>query len=241
MSCDRIGQTGSVISQFAANDLPAAVLWDLDGTLVDTEPAWMEAEVRLANKHGVPWTAADALALVGTSLPNAGRIFQDLGVPGTIDEIVDELIGVVIDILGARIEWQPGARRLLAELHDAGVPQVLVTMSYREMADIIVKGAPDGCFVASVTGDEVANGKPHPEPYLKAAEMIDVDITRCVAVEDSPTGLASATAAGARVIGVQRQVPVPDAPGRSRLAGFDNMNVETFIAIANGAVVDELS
>lgn len=224
-----------------ANALPAAVLWDLDGTLVDTEPAWMEAEVQLANKHGVPWTAEDALSLVGTSLPNAGRIFRELGVPGTIDEIVDELIGVVVNILGDRIEWQPGARRLLAELRDAGVPQVLVTMSYREMADIIVKGAPDGCFVASVTGDEVANGKPHPEPYLKAADLINVDISRCVAVEDSPTGLASATAAGARVIGVRRQVPVPEAPGRTRLASFDNVTVETFIAIANGEVIDELA
>ncbi len=223
-----------------ANALPAAVLWDLDGTLVDTEPAWMEAEVRLANKHGVAWTAEDALQLVGTSLPNAGRIFQELGVSGTVDEIVDELIGVVIDILGDRIDWQPGAQRLLTELRDAGVPQVLVTMSYREMADIILKGAPDGCFTASVTGDEVANGKPDPEPYLKAAEMIGVDIARCVAVEDSPTGLASATAAGAKVIGVRRQVPVPAAPGRTRLAGFDNITAETFSAIANGQVIDEL-
>lgn len=224
-----------------ANALPVAVLWDLDGTLVDTEPAWMEAETRLANRHGVTWTHDDALGLVGTSLPNAGRVFQNLGVPGTVDEIVDQLIGVVIDILGETIEWQPGALRLLAELRDAGVPQVLVTMSYRDMADIILTGAPEGCFVASVTGDEVTNGKPDPEPYLKAAAMIGVDITRCVAVEDSPTGIASATASGARTIGVQRQVPIVDQPGLSRVANFDHLSVETFGAVANGMVIDELT
>lgn len=224
-----------------ANPLPAAVLWDLDGTLVDTEPAWMEAEVRLARKHGVEWSHEDALQLVGTSLPNAGRIFQSLGVPGTVPEIVDELIGVVVEILGETITWQPGATRLLTELRDAGVPQVLVTMSYREMADLVLAGAPEGAFVASVTGDEVTNGKPHPEPYLRGAELVGVDVARCVALEDSPTGIASALAAGARTIGVHRQVPLPEDPALSRVRGFDNLDLATIGAVACGLVIDEFA
>ena len=221
-------------------ELPAAVLWDLDGTLVDTEPAWMRAEVLLANRHGVNWGPHDALQLIGTSLPNAGRIFQDLGVPGSVAEIVDELIGVVVETLGNHIEWQPGAQRILAELRDAGVRQALVTMSYRDMADLIIAGAPADTLTTSVTGDEVTNGKPHPEPYLAAADLLGVDIAQCVAVEDSPTGIASALASGARVIGVQRQVPVAPEPGLSRLASFDALTVDTFRRVASGETIDEL-
>ena len=94
--------------------------------------------------------------------------------------------------------------------------------------------------IYSESHDEVANGKPDPEAYLKAAELLGVDIRRCVAVEDSPTGIASAIAAGANVIGVQRQVPVTARPGLSRLHNFDNISVDTFAAVASGVVVDEL-
>ena len=170
------------------HQLPDAVLWDLDGTLVDTEPAWIAAESELAREHGVDWTAEDGEAMVGSALPNAAAIMRGRGVHLSDDEIIGFLIDRVLVSLGERVPWQPGALELLTELRDAAVPCALVTMSYRDMADRIVAGAPDGVFHVVVAGDEVTQGKPHPEPYLRAAEMLGVDVRRCVAFEDSPPG-----------------------------------------------------
>jgi beta-phosphoglucomutase-like phosphatase (HAD superfamily) len=108
------------------------------------------------------------------------------------------------------------------------------------MADRIVAGAPAGVFHAIVAGDEVTQGKPHPEPYLRAAEMLGVDVRRCVAFEDSPTGLAAAEAAGARVVGIQSQLPVASRPGRSRLAALDGFTLADVRRVAAGEVIDQL-
>ncbi|MFN8052252.1 MAG: HAD family phosphatase [Acidimicrobiales bacterium] len=221
--------------------LPEAVLWDLDGTLVDTEPAWIVAEAELASMHGAAWTHEDAEALVGSALPHAAAVLRSNGVEATDDEIIEFLLERVTDSMGDTVPWQPGAIDLLTSLHAAGVPCALVTMSYRELADVILADAPDGVFVLSVTGDEVVHGKPDPEPYLRAAALLGVDVTRCVAMEDSPTGLASAEAAGARVIGVQHVVPVTAAPGRSRLRSLLDIGVDDFRRVLAGEVIDELA
>ena len=222
------------------HQLPDAVLWDLDGTLVDTEPAWIAAESELAREHGVDWTTEDGEAMVGSALPNAAAIMRGRGVHLSDDEIIGFLIDRVLVSLGERVPWQPGALELLTELRDAAVPCALVTMSYRDMADRIVAGAPAGVFHAIVAGDEVTQGKPHPEPYLRAAEMLGVDVRRCVAFEDSPTGLAAAEAAGARVIGIQSQLPVASRPGRSRLAALDGFTLADVRRVAAGEVIDQL-
>ena len=90
---------------------------------------------------------------------------------------------------------------------------MLVTMSWRRLADALIESAPAGSFVASITGDEVRKGKPDPEPYLAAAAVLGVDPADCVAIEDSPTGVASALAAGCATLGVPHVVPVAAAPG----------------------------
>lgn len=220
---------------------PDAVLWDLDGTLVDSEPDWMRAEHELADAHGAVWTHEDALSLVGSALPHAGAVLRDRGIALSAEQIVDVLVARVVESLGVGIPWQPGARELLAELRDAGVPCALVTMSYTVIAEQIVAGAPAGTFQVVVTGDTVSNGKPHPEPYITAAELLCVDATRCVAVEDSLTGLASAHAAGAQVLGVQRAVAIPAAAGRSRVDTLDGLTIADLGRIASGHVIDRLA
>lgn len=220
--------------------LPAAVLWDLDGTLVDTEPAWVEAEIALVTKYGGQWTAEDGEQMIGSALPNAAAHLRSRGVEGSDDEIIGFLIERVLVTLAAGVPWQPGAHELLATLRDAGVPCALVTMSYRDMADQIVAGAPEGVFSAVVAGDEVTHGKPHPEPYLRGAELLGVDVRRCVAFEDSPTGMASAEASGARVVGLQRHVPVAPKPGRSRLGSLVGFTLDDLRAIAGGSTIDRL-
>ena len=114
----------------------------------------------------------------------------------------------------AEVPWQPGARELLAELGEAGVPCALVTMSYTRFVAPMLAALPDGTFDVVVTGDTVSHGKPHPEPYLKAARLLDLAPADCLAVEDSNTGARSAESAGCRVLCVPHHVPVEPGPRR---------------------------
>ncbi len=113
-------------------------------------------------------------------------------------------------------------------------------MSYAELAAAMTDALPAGTFAAVVTGDAVTLGKPHPEPYLRAAELLGVDSAECVAVEDSPPGVASAEAAGCRVLAVPLHVAIPAAPGRSRVDGFEGVTLALLRRIAAGEVVDTL-
>lgn len=226
----------------ADGGLPPAVLWDMDGTLVNTEPYWIAAELALAERDGGTWTPADGLSLVGTALTYAAQQLRvRAGVRGTDAEIIEDLLDRVVEQVRVHgVPWRPGAVEMLGALKAAGVPCALVTMSYGPLADVIVAAAGEGTFRAVVTGEQVARGKPNPEPYLTAADRLGVDVTRCVAFEDSLAGLASAEAAGARVVGVQLLLPIPPAPGRSRLFQLDQINLDGLRRVAGGDVIDLL-
>jgi HAD superfamily hydrolase (TIGR01509 family) len=194
--------------------LPAAVLWDMDGTLVDTEPDWIATETALVEAHGGTWTEADALALIGSDLLDAGDYIRQRGpLDMTSAQVVEHMVEHMLVILRERVQWQPGAYELLTAVRDAGVPSALVTMSYRVLTDAVLPWTPEGAFRVVVTGDEVSQGKPDPEPYLRAAELLGVDIRDCVVVEDSRTGVRAGLASGAHVIAVPHAVPIDPAPG----------------------------
>lgn len=219
---------------------PAAVLWDMDGTLINSEPYWMAAETELVEAHGGRWSHEDGLGLVGNALDVSAGVLRSAGVDLGIDEIVDLLVEQVTSQVLGRVPWQAGAYALLGELVAAGIPSALVTMSFRRLADAVVSGAPANTFAAVVCGDEVVHGKPDPEPYLRAAAALGVDVTRCVAVEDSPAGVASALASGARTIGVRVMVPIEPRPGLSRIASLADLDLELLHRVAGGEVVDLL-
>jgi HAD superfamily hydrolase (TIGR01509 family) len=184
----------------------------MDGTLVDTEPGWMAAETALLARFGRPWTRQQALALVGFGLEDSAAVLQEHGVLRSVPEIIDTLTDSVVDGLRMHVPWRPGALELLAELRKAAVPTALVTMSIRRMAEAIAAAVPFRAFDVVVSGSDVAHQKPHPDPYLRAAAQLGVDVTAAVAIEDSPPGLASAVASGAATIGVPHVVPLPDGP-----------------------------
>lgn len=194
------------------NRRPAAVLWDMDGTLVNTEPYWITAETDLIQSYGGDWTHEEALQLVGSGLWHSARIIQAKGVTLSEDEIIDRLTDRVIEqLVEFGIPWRPGARELLTELREQGIPTALVTMSIHRMAHHVADRIGFVGFDAVVSGDDVTHSKPHPESYLRGAELLGVDPAACVAIEDSPPGIASASAAGAVVVGVPFMIPLDDA------------------------------
>lgn len=203
--------------------LPEAVLWDMDGTLVDTEPYWLEAEFELAASYGGTWSREHGLQLVGSDLLRAAayvqeHMFSDPASPGASlapERVVELLLDAVVSRVERQVPWRPGAVELLAALQEAGVPCALVTMSYQRFVAPIVAVLAPGAFASVVTGDMVTNGKPHPEPYLTAAAALGVAPEQCIAIEDSNTGAASAAAAGCTVLCVPNHVGIE--PGERRV------------------------
>ena len=205
---------------------PAAVLWDMDGTLVDTEPYWIECERALVESHGGTWRQEDAMALVGNNLADAGRYIRDVGgVALTPEQIVDVLLDGVVERVEQHVPWRPGALDLLTALRDEGMPCALVTMSYERFVEPVLRRLPKGSFDVVVTGDAVSQGKPHPEPYLHAARLLGVDPAHCVAIEDSDTGARSAEAAGCLVLVVVNHVPVARSDRRVFRESLDSLDV----------------
>ena len=216
--------------------LPAAVLWDMDGTIVDSEPYWMAEEEALVAAAGGVWRHEDALELVGNDLMVSAEIILDrTPVTGTPEEVVRRLLDGVTDRMRLSLPWRPGAAELLAAFGALGVPSALVTMSWTQLADVLVERLPAGTFATVVTGDQVRLGKPHPEPYLEAARRLGVDPADCVAVEDSPTGAASATGAGVPTLVVPHIVPVPRMPGSVQVDTLEGLDPEGFTALARSA------
>jgi HAD superfamily hydrolase (TIGR01509 family) len=205
----------------------------MDGTLVDTERYWMAAEEELVESFGGRWTHEDALGLVGSGLWESARVFQAAGVDLDADTIVARLTARVREQLAEHgVPWQPGAQELLKSVRDAGVPTALVTMSVRAMAEDIVAAIPFAAFDLLVTGDEVAEPKPHPEPYLTAAARLGVDIADCVAIEDSVPGLRSAASAGTIAIGVPHMVPLDPAAAHVIWPTLDGRTVDDIAELA---------
>lgn len=217
-------------SDAGTTGLPAAVLWDLDGTLVDTEPSWMAAEHALAAEHGATWTHEDALSVVGKDLRDSGRIIiERMQLSLGVDEVVQQLMASVVAALEQGVSVRPGVAELLAELGAAEVPCAVVTMSYEVIARSVVRALGEDRFAAVVTGDAVTHGKPHPEPYLTAARRLGVAPRDCIAIEDSPTGAASADAAGCRVVVVPNMVEVTPEPTWTVLETLAGVSVRDLV------------
>ena len=207
---------------------PAAVLWDMDGTLVDTEPYWIECEFALAEKYGGTWSVDHALTLVGFDLLDSGRYIREhMGIDLEPSEIVEQLLDGVVALVEESVPWRPGARDLLADLVAAGIPRALVTMSYQRFVAPVLAALPPGTFDVVVTGDAVSRGKPHPEPYLKAASELRLEPADCLAIEDSNTGARSAEAAGCLVLVVPHHVPVLEGDRRVFADTLEGLRADT--------------
>ncbi|WP_278264516.1 HAD family phosphatase [Nocardia sp. AG03] len=197
---------------------PAAVLWDMDGTLLDSEKLWDVAVRELAREHGTELTDAVRHALIGASGPNALRIlFDGIGVtmtPSVLAAAGEFLERRVTELMLGPIPWRPGAKDALAMVREAGLRCALVTNTKRSLTEYGLDTLGRDFFDLSVCGDEVEHGKPDPAIYRRAAELLGVDPVQCVAIEDSPTGALAAQGAGCGLIVIPCEIAVPELPGR---------------------------
>ncbi|RBY84817.1 HAD family phosphatase [Blastococcus sp. TF02A-26] len=194
----------------------------MDGTLVETEELWGQALHELAARRGGALSAEGRAATVGTSMRTSMAIVHaELGLPADEQRVDTDARWVedrVAELMGAGVQWRPGARELLAGVRAAGVPTALVTTTPRRLTDLVLAAIArsfegSAPFAVTVCGDEVPARKPDPAPYLQAAAALGVDVRCCVVVEDSVVGVTSGLAAGAAVLGVPAMQVIDPAPG----------------------------
>ncbi len=202
-----------------------AILWDLDGTLIDSEPYWMRSEIELAAEHGGTWTMEDAAACIGNSLEVTAQRMQARGVPLSTPEVSAALFARMEQLVRTDgLPYRPGALELVEEAQAAGVVQALVTMSYGPYVAAAAESVPAGALSAVRMGDSVERGKPAPDIYLAAMADLGLEPADCLAIEDSGPGGHAIFAAGVTPVVVPGEGEVPELPGVLRwptLAGVD--------------------
>ena len=204
-----------------------AVLLDMDGTLVDTEDFWWQAEASIFAEYGHVLDEADRAHVVGGPMTRViDYLLARTAVPLTPAELTVQINQRFIDLLGRGVPLMPGAERLLNTLGAHGIPAALVSASHRHVIDIVLGGLGAHHFAFSVAGDEVARTKPHPDPYLTAAARFGADPARCVVIEDAPTGVRAAEAAGCPVIAVPSVAPIEPAPGRTVVPSLEFVDLD---------------
>jgi len=212
-----------------------AVLFDMDGLLVDTEPLWFEIESEVMARLGGDWSQADQAELVGGLLQTTldyllGKATRPVSRERLARWMLD---GMVSRLNRSSVTLRPGAFDLLAEVRAAGAPYALVTSSERVIMDAVLRGT--GLeFPVTVCAEDVTRIKPDPEPYLLATKLLGVDPASSVVLEDSPNGVVAAEAAGCRVIAVPNVAPVPSAPGRVIVDSLTEVNLGTLRELAGG-------
>jgi HAD superfamily hydrolase (TIGR01509 family) len=221
------------LGEYDVTDGLEAVLFDMDGLLVDTEPLWFETETEVMARLGAPWTKEDQERLLGGSMEHTvGYLLSKATRPVPPAEVARWMTdGMLRRAADGRVIIRPGARELITEVAAAGIPYALVTGSQREFTDAVLKST-GLTFTATVTGDDVTRPKPDPEPYLLAAKLLDAAPERCVALEDSPSGVTSATGAGCQVIAVPSLIPIPAAPGRLVVPSLSDISLATLRTLA---------
>ncbi|WP_030907625.1 HAD family hydrolase [Streptomyces sp. NRRL F-5126] len=203
-----------------------AVLLDMDGTLVDSEGIWWDTEIEVFKNLGHSLDEGWRDIVVGGPMArSAGYLIEATGADVTLDEIVLLFNETFENRIAQGVPLMPGAARLLAELRAHRVPTALVSASHRRIIDQVLRSLGAENFALTVAGDEVARTKPHPDPYLVAARGLGAEPGRCAVVEDTATGVASAEAAGCRVVAVPSVAPIAPAEGRHIVASLEDVDL----------------
>lgn len=210
----------------------AAVLFDMDGTLLDSEKVWDVALDDLADWLGGALSDSARRRMVGSSLARSIAIMHDdLGIDADPESSGAFLLERAAELFRTSLVWKPGARELLIAVGEAGIPAALVTSTHRRLTEIALDTIGREHFAATVCGDEVAHPKPAADPYEQAAALLAVAPAQCVAIEDSPLGITSAEAAGCVVLAVPSEVPLESVPGRTVVPSLAGVTVADLAAL----------
>jgi HAD superfamily hydrolase (TIGR01509 family) len=213
----------------------AAVLFDMDGLLVDSEPVWSVAEAEIMAWLGGPWNLDVKAMCVGRRIDESCRILVDVaGSSVAPEEVQERLVGRMCELFRAHLPLLPGAAELVDAVRAAGVPTALVSSSYRVLVDAALESFGAHRFDVTVAGDEVVAAKPAPEPYVRAAGLLGVDPRDCVVVEDSVAGVRSGRAAGCRTVVVPNVVAVPAGVADAEVAALTELDVAALAALVTG-------
>lgn len=220
---------------------PAAILIDQDGTLIDSEPLWERAESEMTRALGGELTAEARERMIGGPLRDTVLLMLELsGAEAAPERIETELVAEVVRLIGERVPWMPSAPDFLARAQSAGIPVALVTSSWRPITEVVAASAPGAGFACVVSGNDVDRPKPAPDAYREAARRLGVPISRCLAVEDSPTGVRAAVASGAVVAVVPGIVEIAPSPDYSRVPSLEDLDLGTIERLMDGERVDLL-
>lgn len=212
-----------------------AVLFDMDGTLLDSEKVWDVALDDLATWLGGDLSPSARERMVGSSLARSVAILHaDLGIEADPESSAAYLTERVAELFRTDLVWKDGALELLRAVNEAGIPAALVTSTHRRLTEIALDTMGRQHFTATVCGDEVRRPKPNPDPYLRAAELLGVRADRSVAIEDSPVGIAAAEAAGCVVLAVPSEVEIEQAPTRTIRHTLADVTVADLAAMVRG-------
>lgn len=212
-----------------------AILFDMDGLLVDSEPLWFEVESEVMAHLGGRWSAPDQYDLVGGSLGRTvDHLLSRADRTASRDDVAHWLVDGMTALLRERgVPVLPGARELLAEVTDSGLPNALVTSSERQIMEVVIPKI-GMTFDATVCAEDVRESKPAPEPYLRAAELLGVEPGGCIVLEDSPNGVAAAEAAGCLVVAIPSLLPIPTRPGRVVASSLGQLDLATLRGMMGG-------
>jgi HAD superfamily hydrolase (TIGR01509 family) len=220
--------TSTLINLSEGSAMFQAVLFDMDGLFINSEPDWHSAELEMMRAHGYDWTPEDQLKCLGGPLQRVTE-YMSLCLNGdkTPEQLGELIVAEMQKRMSGRVSLMPGALEFSRKLNNAAVPQALVSASPRPIVDAVLVGMSEKYFAYSVAAGDIERTKPFPDPYLHAAKLLDVDIEQCLIFEDSPTGLNAARASGAFVVGIPHFVEVAEEARLKVIKSFEGVTEAT--------------
>lgn len=208
----------------------SAILFDMDGTLIDSEPLWLKTEIEVMAEVGCHWDEQDQINCLGGPAERTERYMQERSQNiKPYGYFINRLHEVMRTKINNELDLIPNALSLLKECKDAGIKTALVTASSRDLMTIVLKRFPPGTFDVVVSGDDVEKSKPDPAPYLLAAKQLSVDILKCLVLEDSLTGVQSGLSSGAKVIGIPHLVQMSEHPNLRVISSLDEITLSDIL------------